>query len=380
MKDHRRDFLKKALLASAGVATAPLIAAAHRTAEGQSGIQPSFKNAGKKAAKKVLKNWVWINPDQNKSTQEMDTTYSAYAKAGITGVFFENDSEKHFRSAKRQGLEAHRWMWTMNRGEKELLQAHSDWYAVSRTGKSCATQPPYVDYYRWLCPSKATTLEYLQKQVQDILSLDYVDGIHLDYVRYCDVILPVNLWSNYNLVQTKELPDYDFCYCDHCQESFTNWCGETLKDITFPEASLSWRQFRYNQITNIVNHLAEIAHGTNKKITAAVFPTPEVARRNVRQDWTYWNMDGVCPMIYHGFYKENTRWIGDAVAEGVHFLHGKMPLYAGLYLPDFKSSGDLKEGIRYALNNGAGGISFFGKVTDGDLACLQEVAGQFLAK
>jgi len=84
-------------------------------------------------------------------------------------------------------------------------------------------------------------------------------------------------------------------------------------------------------------------------------------------------------MIYHGFYKENTRWIGDAVAEGVHFLHGKMPLYAGLYLPDFKSSGDLKNGIRYALNSGAGGISFFGKVTDGDLACLEEVTRQFLA-
>ena len=207
-----------------------------------------------------------------------------------------------------------------------------------------------------------------------------MDGIHLDYVRYCDVILPVNLWSKYNLVQTTELPDYDFCYCDHCQESFRNWSGADLQSIAYPEASLSWRQFRYNQITNIVNHLAALAHGAGKKITAAVFPTPEVARRNVRQDWTYWNMDGVCPMIYHGFYKEHTRWIGDAVAEGVHFLHGKMPLYAGLYLPDFSGTGDLKDGIRYALENGAGGISFFGQVTDGDLACLQEVSRLFLSR
>jgi len=376
MNDDRRDFLKKALLASAGVATAPLAMAA------QSGTA-AYKSKsvkGRGAAKRVLKNWVWINPDPKKSAQEMSTTYAAYASAGITGVFFENDSEAHFRAAKKQGLETHRWMWTMNRGEKTLLEAHPEWYAVSRTGKSCADQPPYVDYYRWLCPSKQTTLEYLQQQVSQILALDYVDGIHLDYVRYCDVILPVNLWSNYDLVQTKELPDYDFCYCDHCQESFHRWSGQRLKEITYPEASLSWRQFRYNQITNIVNHLSDIARGSGKKITAAVFPTPEVARRNVRQDWTYWNMDGVCPMIYHGFYKENTRWIGDAVAEGVHFLHGKMPLYAGLYLPDFKSSGELKEGIRYALENGAGGISFFGQVKDGDLACLQEVANQFLSR
>jgi len=379
MKDHRRDFLKKAFLASAAVATAPLLAAAHSRDEVKPELSHFIKNKTNQTAKKVLRNWVWINPDINMSMQQMEATYRAYAKAGITGVFFENDSEKHFKSAKGQGLETHRWMWTMNRGEKKLLQQHPEWYAVSRSGKSCATQPPYVDYYRWLCPSKATTLEYLEKQVSDILALDYVDGIHLDYVRYCDVILPVNLWSNYDLVQTKEMPDYDFCYCDHCQKSFTEWCGETLSDITYPEASLSWRQFRYNQVTNIVNHLSATAHSVHKKITAAVFPTPEVARRNVRQDWTYWDLDGVCPMIYHGFYKENTRWIGDAVAEGVHFLHGKMPLYAGLYLPDFKSSGDLKNGIRYALNSGAGGISFFGKVTDGDLACLEEVTRQFLA-
>lgn len=376
IKDDRRDFLKKALLASAGLATAPLV----MTGRAETAQPPKAAPAPKDMAKKVLKNWVWINPDLKQSSEVLESTYAAYAKAGITGIFFENDSETHFRAAKKQGLEAHRWMWTMNRGEKELLQAHPDWYAVSRTGKSCADHPPYVDYYRWLCPSRDTTLEYLRQQVSQILALDYVDGIHLDYVRYCDVILPVNLWSKYKLDQTRELPEYDFCYCEHCQQSFQKWSGQSLKEITYPEASLSWRQFRYNQITRIVNQLSELAHGTGKKITAAVFPTPEVARRNVRQDWTYWNMDGVCPMIYHGFYKENTRWIGDAVAEGVHFLQGKMPLYAGLYLPDFKSSGDLKAGIQYALAAGAGGISFFGQVKDGDLACLEEVSRQFLAK
>lgn len=41
------------------------------------------------------------------------------------------------------------------------------------------------------------------------------------------------------------------------------------------------------------------------KVTAAVFPTPEVARRNVRQDWVNWNLTGVFPMVYHGFYKEH---------------------------------------------------------------------------
>ena len=147
--EDRRDFLKKAILASAGVAAVPLGLSAKANS-----LEKTAPSGGKTVAKKVLKNWVWINPDPQKSAAEMQATYMAYRKAGITGVFFENDSEAHFRAAKKQGLETHRWMWTMNRGEKELLAAHPDWYAVSRTGKSCADHPPYVDYYRWLCPSR----------------------------------------------------------------------------------------------------------------------------------------------------------------------------------------------------------------------------------
>jgi uncharacterized lipoprotein YddW (UPF0748 family) len=217
--------------------------------------------------------------------------------------------------------------------------------------------------------------QYLEQQVSDILAKDYIDGIHLDYVRYCDVVLPVNLWDNYKIEQTKELPEYDYCYCDVCRASFKEKYGIALSDIQYPEASLSWRLFRYNNISRVVNSLSAIAHKNNKLITAAVFPTPEVARRNVRQDWTNWNLDGVCPMIYHGFYKENVTWIGDAVNEGVHFLAGKFPLYAGLYLPDFKSDDELRQGIQVALKNGAAGVSLFGSANQQVLDILhQELA------
>ena len=191
--------------------------------------------------------------------------------------FFEADSEKHFRAAKAAGLEAHRWMWTFNRAE--LVTSNPDWYSKNRKGESCADHPPYVNYYRWLCPSRPEVQKYLEQQVTDILNKDYIDGIHLDYVRYCDVILPVNLWDHYNLVQTVEMPEYDFCYCEVCRSHFKEQYGVDVTAIQYPDASLSWRLFRYGNITRVVNSLADIAHGKNKKITAAVFPTPEVARR-----------------------------------------------------------------------------------------------------
>ncbi|MCJ8164095.1 family 10 glycosylhydrolase [Pontibacter sp. E15-1] len=355
----RRDFLKAGALA--GLATA--IPAASFAA-----------TPATEAKKQPLRHWVWIRPKATDKEAELRQQYRRFYEAGIRGVFFEADSEKHFRIAKENKLEAHRWMWTMNRGEQELLKAHPEWYARNRKGESCADNPPYVNYYRWLCPSREEVKHYLAADVRQILSKDYIDGIHLDYVRFCDVILPVNLWDNYKIEQTKELPEYDYCYCEVCRAKFKEWRGQAIGDIAYPEASLSWRLFRYNAINGIVNHLAEVAKEKKKPITAAVFPTPEVARRIVRQDWTNWNLDGVCPMIYHGFYKEDVRWIGDAVAEGVHFLSGKFPLYAGLYLPDFKTDAELQQGMTYALANGAKGISLFGDVSDSVLLALERAS------
>ncbi|MDR6940959.1 family 10 glycosylhydrolase [Mucilaginibacter pocheonensis] len=352
---NKREFLKAGLLA---------------TVASQLPVKSQASAAVTNKKKKVMKNWIWINPNQKDTDNDLRTNYTAYKEAGITGIFFENDSERHFRAAKAHGIEAHRWIWTFNRAE--MVTQHPEWYSKNRNGDSCADKPPYVQYYRWLCPSRPEVEQYLTDTVDKILAKDYVDGIHLDYVRYCDVVLPVNLWDKYKIEQTKELPEYDYCYCEVCQAKFKEQYGKDVKEIQYPEASLSWRLFRYGNIIRVVNSISAVAHQHKKPITAAVFPTPEVARRNVRQDWTNFKLDGVCPMIYHGFYKEGVNWIGDAVAEGIHFLDGKFPLYAGLYLSDFNNDDEIRTGIQLALSNGASGISFFGRVTPSVLDILKQ--------
>ncbi|HSH20811.1 MAG TPA: family 10 glycosylhydrolase [Draconibacterium sp.] len=357
---NKREFLKSAVLTGVGVAI----------------LKPSIGKTEMESNKPAtLKHWVWENPNKNESDEVLQKKYKDFYSAGVRGMFFESDSERHFKIAKKEGLEAHHWMWIMNRGEKDLLENHPDWYAVSRDGKSCATNPPYVNYYRWLCPSKPEVQDYLKKQVENTVKKDYIDGIHLDYIRFCDVILPVNLWQNYKIDQSKELPEYDFCYCETCRNLYKEKTGTDPLELEFPAQSPSWRKFRYDRINHVVNNLAEVAHKNMKPITAAVFPTPEIARRIVRQDWTNWNLDGVCPMIYHGFYREQVSWIGDAVEEGIHFLNGRFPLYAGLYIPDFKSMDELEQGIKVAINNGASGVSLFGSVDKKVLDVLQKFKG-----
>jgi len=350
---NKREFIKTSILA------------------GMASTLSGPKSFGSNLEKEKVKHWVWINPDENESEEELARKYKSYKAAGIHGIFFEEDVKKHFVIARENGIEAHRWIWTLNRGEKELLNTHPEWYAVNREGNSCADKPPYVNYYRWLCPSRPEVHQYMEDQVRQVLDKEYVDGIHLDYVRYCDVILPVNLWDKYKIVQTSELPEYDFCYCDNCRSGFKELKGYDPLDIQYPGQSLSFRNFRYDNVTRLVNRLAKVAASYHKSISAAVFPTPEVARRIVRQDWTNWNLNAVCPMIYHGFYREDIAWIGDAVKEGMRWLCGKFPLYAGLFLPDFKSNEELEKGIEYALNNGASGVSLFGKVNDDVLDVLK---------
>ncbi|WP_198673921.1 putative glycoside hydrolase [Chitinophaga alhagiae] len=329
----------------------------------------------KPAAPAARQHRVWVTPHHEDTASELQQRYAAFREAGIGVVYFEEDSELHFRAAKDAGMEAHRWFWTMNKVDGELLAQHPEWYSENRNGQSCATHPPYVDHYRFLCPNKTEVAAYLRQQAEQVLSKDYVDGIQLDFIRFVDVILPVNLWPKYNIDQSRELPEYDFCYCGHCREKYKAVYGADPLEMPHPDQSPSWRTFRYNSITNMVRIMAEVARQHNKPITAAVFPTPEIAKRIVRQDWVNWPLDAVCPMIYHSFYKESVTWIGDAVAEGVKALHGSCPLYAGLFLPAFKGDmGQLKEGIRLAVENGAAGVSIFGKVTPEVLAVLREMA------
>lgn len=356
----RRHFLKSAVVAGLATTQYPFKVLAGKGAPGMQGTHK-------------WKHWVWVNPRRNDKETDLQRLYASFYEAGIRGIFFEAASEMHFRAAKQNQIEAHRWIWTLNRGEKNLLAAHPDWYAVNRKGESCAEKPPYVGYYRWLCPSRKEVSQYLETEVKNILRQDDVDGIHLDYVRYCDVILPLNLWAKYGIEQNQELPEYDYCYCPVCREKFQQQGGPDPLSLKHPDQSLSWRKFRYDNITRIVNRLSAVAQELKKPITAAVFPTPEVAKRNVRQDWTKWDLDAICPMIYHGFYQENVDWIGDAVAEGVAGIGGKFPLYAGLFLPDFKSRDEIKRGMELAMQNGAAGVSLFGRVDNAVLAALSSV-------
>ena len=185
----------------------------------------------------------------------------------------------------------------------------------------------------------------------------YVDGVHLDYVRMPDVVLPVSLWKNYGIEQKEELPEYDYCYCDTCRALFKAKTGQDPLELKYPMENQSWINFRLDAVTHVVEAITKAVKADHKFISAAVFPGPSMARKMVRQDWGNWSLDAYFPMIYNKFYYEGAEWIGRSVQESVQTVNGRAKVYAGLMFGDIKD--DFEKALDEAYGNGASGVSFF---------------------
>ncbi len=321
--------------------------------------------------------YAWVGGPGEKTDKELIREFRDLNRKGIDGVMYNGgqDASTYERVgvfAKKAGLEFHAWIPTMIQSKEGLLD--SSLYAVNGLGQSAWIHPAYVSYYKFLCPEREEVYDFLENMYAKVADVLEVDGIHLDYIRFPDVILARGLWDKYGLVMDREYPQFDYCYCDTCVAHFKEQTGIDILEVEDPSMVEEWKQFRYDQITSIVNRLADMVRSKNKEITAAVFPGPNsVAKKIVRQEWDKWNIDAFYPMNYNDFYLEDTEWIGEVCKEAVEATDGKAPIYSGLFIcpdpgakatePDPENHGlvpsEIPDAINESVNNGAKGICLF---------------------
>jgi len=381
---NRREFLRTTGAVAAATALSGCGARGERDSQGGS---PGDERAGEGAPPRTeaphpgpartFTAWTWVHGNRDYDAVEWRRRFARLKEAGLDAALVGGgDIDLVSEAAHAEGLEYHRWFWTLNRNGDEWAQTNRpEWFTISRNLESSLERPPYVGYYKWVCPSRQPVREYLSGLVGDLAANPAVDGVHLDYVRHCDVILPRGLWETYDLVQDTELSEFDFCYCRICREAFAALDGRDPLSIPDPPADEAWRRFRWDSVTATVRELAAAVHGRGKPITAAVFPTPTIARRLVRQAWDEWPLDRVFPMLYHSFYLEDIPWIGDGVREGIAAL-GSTPLNAGLYLPALGPE-ELGEAVTTVREAGGAGVSLFEMhgLTDEHLEALRGALG-----
>ena len=147
----------------------------------------------------------------------------------------------------------------------------------------------------------------MRDTVRELAAIPGLTGIHLDYIRHPDAILPSGLWSKYGIMQDKVYPPYDYGYTEYSRKIFKSRFGVDPIELKDPEANRDWLQYRLDTVVDLVNkYLVPAAKAGGKKITAAVFPGPSLARTMVRQDWGRFELDAFLPMLYHSFYEAGT--------------------------------------------------------------------------
>ena len=302
----------------------------------------------------------WTGAGKDFDEKNWNKKLNYYDSLGISEILVSGSPKvlkKIIPLANKKNIKVHGWMWTINRPGDTIANKNPDWYSVNRNGYNSLDYRAYVDYYQWLSPFHPEARNHIINNAKKLMEVEGLASVHLDYVRYPDVILGAALQPKYNIVQETEMPEYDFGYHPIAREKFKEIFKKDPLDFKNPELSTEWRQFRLNAITTLVNEIVDIAHSKNKKVTAAVFPFPEMSRQMVRQAWNDWNLDAAYPMLYQNFYLENINWIGFATKQGVNDVD--FPIYSGLYSPALKNGEQLEKAIKISKDNGAKGISIF---------------------
>ena len=329
-----------------------------------------------------FKVYAWLAGNVNMSEEQLDAYFSHAAEAGISGIYLEchggypavlGDSTSFRDSAaltilrravphaQKYGLELHAWMWTTNRCEAALLKAHPEWYEVNGLGESLADIEMYKrKHYRFLCPNHEGVHDYLKERVRELAEVEGLTGIHLDFIRYPDAILPYGLHESRGVVQDRVYPQWDCCYCDECRAQFKAQTGIDPLELEDPTACEAWMQFRWDAMASLADGLLAEIRACGKVASAAVFATPEESRKLVRQDWVQFkHADALFPMIYNDAYAQPREWVEQAAREGIEALAAagnKAKLYAGVTVP---RDGDFARDIALARAAGAPGICFF---------------------
>lgn len=328
--------------------------------------------------------WAWMSGKTTMTPEVWDHYFSKASQAGIDAIILEchggypevlGDSTAFRDSAaiqiirtalpyaKKYKIELHAWIWTTNRTEMSLRRAHPDWYQVNALGQSCLDIKLYNrEHYRWLCPSRPETIQYLKDRVAELAEIKGLAGIHLDFVRYPDAILPYGLQKSRNVVQDKVYPQWDFCYCDVCRKNFKDKTGIDPLDLKDPTANAQWMQYRWDALANVASEVCKEIKAHGKIASAAVFASPEESKKLVRQDWAkFKNIDILFPMIYHKFYDWPDSMIQTATRQGVEALKTAKSsgyLCSGLFIGHVPMD-RIPEFFKYTIDGGSKGICLF---------------------
>ena len=196
--------------------------------------------------------------------------YNSSIEPKTPGIEEGLDPLQYFISkASQKDIKIHAWintylLWTNPNdpnNKNHLFFKHPEWFEVSRT-KSNNKSVRNI----YLSPHLQSVNLYLLALIEELVDKYYIDGIHLDYVRYYDEN------SGYN------------------ENGIIDFLQNTDIDVNNFNNSQEWIDYKASKIDELVSDISELLKIQNKDIifSAAVKPNPKKAFYSFGQNWVKW--------------------------------------------------------------------------------------------
>lgn len=296
---------------------------------------------------------VWLHEglfDKNEETArtQISKLFDSYQKIGINNLFCYNTL-----------MDEHNFGWDylqvlIEEGHKRNIKIHP----IFCPGHEINLKKEIIEHPTWLIQNMDSTLypsfnialpevrQYWLDRASIALAYD-IDGIHLDYIRF-----PVN-----------QRFSYDSITCSMFKKEY----GYSPLEVAHDGGSIIWCEWiKWNreQVTALVNEIKELIMRSGKKVVlgADVFPSLEVSRIEIGQDWSEWAklklVDFVCPMLYCNDLDLFEEYLANALA----IADKNCAVWPGIGIATShnKITKDiLIQEIDIARKKGAGGVVFF---------------------
>jgi uncharacterized lipoprotein YddW (UPF0748 family) len=217
------------------------------------------------------------------------------------------------RRAHAAGLRVHAWVNVLslarNRDAPLLRELGRESVLVDRHGRSLLDYPdleipaPHGLYYRmgtpglYLDPAASGLAALLAETFEELLvRYPELDGLHLDYIRYPDV-LPFVPGSRFGV-------GLDFGYGEQTRARFRRETGAEAPTGNATRNADRWDEWRREKLTELVAAIAARARGARADLalSAAVWTYADRSYLVLGQDWRRWLEEGLLnfavPMAY----------------------------------------------------------------------------------
>ena len=273
-------------------------------------------------------------------------------------------------SAQRHDLRVHAWVNVLTlatRRETALFERLGrEAVQVDRFGRSLLDYPdleiPYPErrWLRmgtrklWVDPAAPGVVETLEALVEELLrGYPDLNGLHLDYIRYPDV-LPPSPGSSFGV-------GLDFGYGAASRKRFRRETGLTAPFGRETRHGRRWDTWRRERVDEVVRRLAATARGARPglQLSAAVGAYADRSYLSLFQDWRHWLdaawLDFAVPMAY----TRDDRLLGYLAHSALRGPNGdRVWLGLGTWLFAKRPSAARRQ-LEQARALGAPGIAFF---------------------